>query len=425
MADHEMTDALSPSLNLAYVMTHYPRVALTFIAGEIDEVERRGSKVFPVVMNTPLATDFATKEARERQRASLYLKASPGRVIAAVLSTWLRHPMSMSRLTMTAIGSAKSDLRLMARRLAHLSYAALTARHCVSHNIRHLHAQFGLAPATIAWFASSILNFSSAKVSTWSFTIHGFQDFVDETDARLDLKGASASFVICISDFTRSQLCRVTDPNLWGRFHVVRCGIDLAAFPYREFRPMRAVPRIVILGRLSPEKGHGILLEAAGRLARQNVPVEVEIIGDGPFAETIRHQERALGLEGRIIYAGELPPDEVARRLTEADLFCMASFSEGLPISIMEAMAIGVPVVTTWIGGIPELAVDEVTAMTIPPGNSDALAAAIKRLVSDPALCEELVVKARAKVEHLHSRHHNGAQLFKLLSSEAGSRVSA
>ncbi len=425
MADRERADAERVSLNLAYVMTHYPRVALTFIAGEIDEVERRGGKVFPVVMNAPLAADLATQEARERRRASLYLKASPGRVMASALSTWMRHPINMSRLVFTAIRSAKSDLRLMARRLAHLAYAALTARHCVKHGIRHLQAQFGLAPATIAWFASSILNFRPGETSSWSFTIHGFQDFVDETDARLDLKAKSASFVICISDFTRSQLCRVTDPSLWNRFHVVRCGIDLAAFPYREFQPMRAVPRIVILGRLSPEKGHGILLEAAGRLARENVPVEIEIIGDGPFAETIRQQELALGLDGHVIYAGELPSNEVARRLAGADLFCMASFSEGLPISIMEAMAIGVPVVTTWIGGIPELAVHDVTAITIPPGNSEALAAAIKRLVSDPGLCEGLVVKARAKVEQMHSRQQNGAQLFTLLSSATASQVTA
>ena len=425
MADHQMTGARRAPLNLAYVMTHYPRVALTFIAGEIDEVEQRGGNVFPVVMNAPSTADLATDEARQRQGRSLYLKTSPGRVAAALLATFVRHPLKMAGLMLTAIRSAKSDVRLMARRLVHLAYASLTARHCNEHGIRHLHAQFGLAPATIAWFSSSIVNFRLGAECTWSFTIHGFQDFVDETDARLDLKARSASFIVCISDFTRSQLCRVTDPKLWDQFHVVRCGIDLAAFPARAFRPMRAVPRIVILGRLSPEKGHGILLEAARQLAREDITVEIEIIGDGPFAEIIREQELALGLEGRVIYAGELLPDEVARRLADADLFCMASFSEGLPISIMEAMAVGVPVVTTWIGGIPELAVNDVTALTVPPGNSEAIAAAIKHLVSDPRLCERLVTRARAKVEQMHSRHHNGAQLFSLLSSTAASKVVA
>lgn len=407
-------DTPARELRLAYVMTHYPRVALTFIAGEIDEVERRGARIFPIVMNEPAPADLTTDEARDRQRRSFYLKASPLRIAGAALATFAAHPIKMTRLATRAIRSARSDLGLIARRLAHLGYAAATARYCRQHQIPHLHAHFGLAPATIAWFACEILNFDRDAGCTWSFTIHGFQDFVDEAVARLDLKAASASFVICVSDFTRSQLCRVTDPRYWERFHVVRCGIDLDAFPLRKPRPMRPVPRIVIVGRLSPEKGHGILLDAVAELARIGVSVEVEIIGDGPFADAIRLQETALGIEDRVIHSGELHPEEVARRLAEADIFCMASFSEGLPISLMEAMAVGVPVVTTWISGIPELAVNEVTAMTVAPGNSAALAAAIKRLVEDPELCARLVPAARAAVERMHSRKDNAAQLAEM-----------
>jgi glycosyltransferase involved in cell wall biosynthesis len=331
----------------------------------------------------------------------------------------------MTRLAARAIQSARSDLGLIARRLAHLGYAAATALYCRERQIHHLHAHFGLAPATIAWFACEILNFDPNAACTWSFTIHGFQDFVDEAVARLDLKAASASFVICVSDFTKSQLCRVADPLYWERFRVVRCGIDLDAFPLRKPRPMRAVPRIVILGRLSPEKGHGVLLDAVALLAREGVAVEVEIIGDGPFADAIRRQETALGIEGRVIHSGELLAEKVARRLADADIFCMASFSEGLPISLMEAMAVGVPVVTTWISGIPELAVNEVTAMTVPPGNSAALAAAIKRLVEDPELGARLVPAARAAVERMHSREDNAAQLADMFRTLSKSKAIA
>jgi colanic acid/amylovoran biosynthesis glycosyltransferase len=397
--------------SLAYVMTHYPRVALTFIAGEVDEIERRGGRIVPIVMNVPAPADLSTEKARERWRRSLYLKSSPLRIVGAMLATAAAHPLKMARLVITAMKSARWDLGLVARRLAHLSDAALAARHCREQRIGHLHAQFGQAPATIAWFACEILNFGRGAACTWSFTIHGFQDFVDESVSRLDLKAASARFVICVSDFTRSQLCRVSDPRYWDRFLVVRCGIDLAAFPLRPPRPMRAVPRILVVGRLSPEKGHDILLEAVRKLTDEGIIVEVEIIGDGPLGDAIRHQEVALGLEGRVIYAGELLPDEVSRRLADADLFCLPSFAEGLPISIMEAMAVGVPVVTTWIGGIPELAVNEVTAMTVPPGNSETLSIAIKRLVGDPTLRDQLARGGRAAVERMHSREANAGQL--------------
>jgi glycosyltransferase involved in cell wall biosynthesis len=313
----------------------------------------------------------------------------------------------------------------MGRRVVHLSYAALAAKHCQEQGIRHLHAQFGLAPATIAWFACEILNFDRRPASTWSFTIHGFHDFLNETEARLDLKAASASFVICVSDFTKSQLCRVTDPRYWDRFHVVRCGIDLAAFPFRNHRPQRKAPRIAIVGRISPEKGHGILLDAVSKLASESVAVEVEIIGDGPSADAIRLQAAKLGIEKRVSFAGELLPGEVSRRLTDADIFCMASFAEGLPISIMEAMAIGVPVVTTWVGGIPELAINGVTALTVPPGNGGALAEAIKQLIANEPLRERLVVAARAAVERMHSREANGVDLAGKYRTLIRSKVAA
>ena len=411
--------------NLAYVMTHYPRVALTYIAGEIDEVQRRGGRIFPIVMNMPAPEDLTTEDARDRQRRSCYLKASPIRVAAATLGAAAGHPIKMAGLVFAAIRSARSDFGIMGRRLVHLCYGALAARHCRKEQIRHLHAQFGLAPATIAWFACEILGFDRRAACTWSFTIHGFHDFVNETESRLDLKAASASFVICVSDFTKSQLCRVTEPRYWDRFHVIRCGIDLATFPLREPQPKREVPRIAIVGRLSAEKGHGILLEAVSKLWKIGVPVEVEIIGDGPFGDEIRRLAVELGIEKNVILSGELLPDEVARRLADADIFCMASFAEGLPISIMEAMAVGVPVVTTWIGGVPELALNEVTALTVPPGNSDALAAAIKRLVVDPALGERLTSAARAAVERMHSRQSNGGQLAELFKTQIGSAVPA
>jgi glycosyltransferase involved in cell wall biosynthesis len=419
-------DAASDSeVKVAYVMTHYPRVALTYIAGEIDEVERNGGEIYPMVMNLPVREDLTTEDARERQRRSLYLKASPMRVAVTTISAFIAHPIKMAQLLFAAVRSARSDIGIMARRLVHFSYGALAAQHCRQQGIRHLHAQFGLAPATIAWLACQILNFDRRYASTWSFTIHGFHDFVNETESRLDLKAASAAFVICVSDFTKSQLCRVTDPRYWNRFHVLRCGIDLAAFPLRIPGPQRQVPRIAIVGRISPEKGHQILLEAVSKLAEADLAVEVEIIGDGPSADATRCQAAELGIEDRVIFAGELLPDEVSRRLAQTDIFCMASFAEGLPISIMEAMAVGVPVVTTWIGGIPELAVNAVPALTVPPGNSDALAAAIKQLIMDKPLGERLVVAARAAVERMHAREASGAELAGMYRTLIRSKVAA
>ncbi len=404
-------------MHVAYLMTHYPRVALTFISGEIDAMERMGQPISPVALNLPETADLASEEAHQRQAATFYLKGSRSRLAVTVAIMAALHPLAMIATLLIAIRSARLDLNLILRRIAHFCYASLTAKYCRANNIRHLHAHFGQTPATIAWLACEILNRTSDKETSWSFTIHGFQDFVDDAVARLDLKAASAAFIICISDYTKSQLCRVTDPQFWNRYRVIRCGIDLTAFPMRTEMPDRAVPRIVSVARLSPEKGHLILLNALKSLADEGTHAELQIIGAGPFEPAIRREGERLGLEDRIIYSGELLPADVARELGDADVFCLPSFSEGLPVSVMEAMAIGVPVVSTWISGIPELAINETNALIVPASNTEALAGALKRVITNGQLRETLARNARTAVERMHDITTNSEMLFREFQS--------
>jgi glycosyltransferase involved in cell wall biosynthesis len=408
---------------VAYVLTHYPRVALTFISGEIDEVERAGMAVLPIVMNRPTAGELVTAEARDRERQSIYLKALPTGIVAAAAVACLRHPIGMAALALRVSRSAGLDVGLIIRRIIHLAYAAFVARHCEKHQVRHLHAHFGQTPATIAWLASEIMNLSSNGRGSFSFTIHGFHDFVDESVARLDLKARAADFVVCISDFTKSQLCRITPPSLWDRFHVIRCGIDLDRFSLRTAGPRHVRPRIAMVGRLSPEKGHLVVLRAIALLTLEGVNVDLEIIGGGPFKGTIAEEARRLNLEENIRFSGELEPHDLAARLAEADVFCMASFAEGLPVSIMEAMALGVPVVSTWISGIPELARNEVTALLVPPGNAEELASALKRLIQDGGLRERLARAGRDAVVRDYVRRENALKLVELLRPSVDAKL--
>lgn len=402
---------------VAYVMTYYPAVSLTFLAGEIDEIEKEGGSVFPIAINTSSPSDLTTNIARRRRDRTLYLKQSVWAVIAATLGCLCRHPVALPRLAFHAICSARTDAGLMLRRLAHLSYAALVAKRCTEQGVSHIHAQFGQAPATIAWFATEIMRFRTPTPVSWSFTIHGFQDFVDEAVARLDLKAPAARFVVCVSQFTKSQLCRITDPDLWDRFHVIHCGIDLDLFKFRSPPQPSVTPLAVIVGRLSPEKGHLVLFQAVKALKERNVPMALDVVGGGPFEQRLRNEVDRLDLQASVNFVGELTPDQVKDRLNGADIFCMASFSEGLPISIMEAMAMGVPVVSTWIAGIPELAVNEITALTVAPGDANALADAIERVIHDPALCARMISAARAAIEQRHSLPTNArsiAELFQI-----------
>lgn len=412
---------LAPELAVGYVMTHYPRTAQTFISGEIDGVEQAGVTVQTFAMNRPAASELAAPGAVERQARTIYLKAQPSRAIIDTAILALRHPIGMAKVAGTAIGSAGGNPRRMARRLAHLVQAARVARAAQAQGLRHLHAQFGLAPATIAWFASGLMSMGGAPVG-FSFTIHGYHDFADPAETRLDLKTRAAAAVICVSDFTRGQLFLQADPTLWPKAHVIRCGIDLDQWrftpPSRSDKP----PTIIAIGRLSPEKGFSILLSALAELRGRNVATRLRLIGDGPERAKIEADIRRLGLADLVTLTGELPPPAVREELRGADIYCLPSFSEGLPVSIMEAMAAGVPIVTTWIAGIPELAADGVTALTVAPARPDALADALQRLIEQPGLAGDLAKAARQRVEMQHDQSRNCAEiadLFRHLADEA------
>lgn len=416
-----MNERLSSSTGSApavgYVVTHYPKLAQTFIASEILAVENAGRPIRIFAMNPPDAAERNYPDAACSIARTTYLKPAIWAGIRALLIQSLRHPVGMSRVWQKALTSGGGSPSRTARRLSHLVQAALVSQHALRDGITRLHAHFGLAPATISWLAADIMRASGSSEATFSFTVHGFHDFINQAESRLDLKAEDATLVICISDFTRSQLCLVSPPKLWPKFRVVRCGVDCAALPYRDPPPLRSEPRLVAIGRLSSEKGYGILLEALVKVRGAGINARLQIIGDGPERAWLETRIAALKLGGIASLAGELEPCEVKRELADSDVFVMASFSEGLPISIMEAMAIGVPVVTTWIAGIPELASNGETALTVAPADPDGLAQAIMSLLGEESRRLTLARAARARVEVQHDLARTGqalAHLFEL-----------
>jgi glycosyltransferase involved in cell wall biosynthesis len=402
---------------LGYVVTHYPKLSQTFVANEIAELRRHGIDVVPFSLNAPDESDLRTDAARHEQQRTFYIKAAgPVPMLRAALRCVAKDLGGTARFTVGALRSAGWDLKGLAWRAFHVAEAMLVREHCRRNSIDHLHAQFGQATATVAWLAHELDVAIGDGSLTWSFTIHGFQDFVNEGQTRLDLKAASAQFVVCVSDFTRSQLMRVTDPDDWDRFHVVRCGIDFDRFAYVPRPRVSSPPVICTVGRLSAEKGHNVLLDALARLRASGSEAVVELIGDGEHRVAIEEHARRLGVVDAVRFLGELPPEAVARHLATADVFCLPSFAEGLPVSIMEAMAVGTPVVTTYVSGIPELAVDRETAMVVPAGNAKQLAYALATVLADERLREMLTTNALRRVRTQHDLHDNVAALASLFA---------
>jgi colanic acid/amylovoran biosynthesis glycosyltransferase len=388
---------------VAYLMTHHPRVSLTFIFDELLGLEAAGFEVLPISINPPDAGDSHRPGFEREIGRTRYIKSMPKRqVLAAVGRAVRRSPVAVVAVWMLALRSGGTDLKRLVWRTFHTVEALVVWDRCHREDTRHLHAHFAQLPSTLAWLAAEFGNRSHDGEWTFSITVHGPHELFDEQEAYFRIKTSAASFVVAIADFTAAQIKRVTDPKDWHKVHVVRCGLDLERFRF-DPAPTLSNPAVVsMVARLSPEKGHLVLVDAMALLVERGVAVVAEIVGGGSFRPEIEARIAELHLESKITLVGEVHSDQVAERLRHADLFCLPSFFEGIPISIMEAMATGLPVVATAVGGIPELVIDRRTGFLVPAGRPDALADAIEAFVADPTLRTSMAAAARELVVAEH-----------------------
>jgi glycosyltransferase involved in cell wall biosynthesis len=249
----------------------------------------------------------------------------------------------------------------------------------------------------------------------WTFTMHGPTEF--EAVDRFDLpnKVRSARGVACISDFCRSQLMRMVEPDHWDKLAMIRMSVDTQRFvppPAPRSHPDDESLRILYVGRLVPEKGGPVLVDAVAQLPARGVPVRVRMVGGGELMEPLCRQIEQGGLTGRIELIGPVGQDDLANHYHWADVFVLPSFQEGLPVVLMEAMATELPVVTTQIAAISELVVDGQMGRVLPPGRSDALAEALAELAADPQLRRDMGRRGRAAVQREFTSDRSAAGLI-------------
>ncbi|MFT3978304.1 MAG: glycosyltransferase, partial [Sphingomonas bacterium] len=246
----------------------------------------------------------------------------------------------------------------------------------------------------------------------YSFTVHGPDEFDDPRG--LDLAGKVAESVACvaISSYGRSQLMRWSAFEDWGKIIVARCGIDESFAEPALARPAPAAPRLVCVARLSAQKGLPLLVEAAGRLKARGVDFHLTLVGDGEMRAGIETQIGAEGLGETIAITGWTAGDRVREELLAARAMILPSFAEGLPVVIMEALALGRPVIASRIAGTPEL-VDEGCGWLVPAGDVDALVTAMEAaLAATPETLDAMGAEGRRRVLAMHDAGRNGAGLL-------------
>lgn len=383
-------------MRVAYLINRYPQTSQSFIVREVAELRQRGVEVQTVSIWPVPDADLLSEEARQAAAGTAVLVPTPGQAVRVGLRVLARHPLAGLSLVAGAISRPAAVGRL--RQLAYALQALCLWSLLADEGIGHVHVHFANNGADAARLAVVLGRASGRGPQSWSFTMHGPTELSDLRHFDVAAKVADAAFVVCISDFARSQLQAVSDPDMWSRLIVVHCGVRVDDWASIERSPFDGALRVLYLGRLVPEKGQRVLLEAVATCRAAGLDVRLVCAGGGAEQARLERAVVDLGLQGAVELPGPVGYDEVPALYRAADAFCLPSFAEGLPIVLMEAMAAGLPVVTTQIAGVPELVRDGANGLLVPPGRADLLAEALARLAGDPALRRTLGERGREAI---------------------------
>lgn len=399
-------------MRIAYLINCYPATSHSFIRREIEAVESAGVMVFRFSVRP--ADPASLPDSRDRTEVAktvVLLAIGVAGLAADALSAVVRYPRRSIAAIRIAFSKVDWTLIAIVRRVAYFAEAAVLAKLMRANEIDHLHAHFGTNPAMVARIASRL------SAIPYSFTVHGPDEF--DAPGALDLRGkiADSSFCVAISSYGRSQLMRWSAYSDWDKIEVVRCGVDANFLGSRALPHFPDEPNFCAVARLSAQKGVPLLIEAASRLKRAGKRFRLAIVGDGEMRPQIEAMIQRLELCGDVELVGWASSDVVVERLLEARAMILPSFAEGLPVVIMEALALKRPVVVTAIAGTPEL-VDRQCGWLIPAGSTDALVDAMEAVIE--ASVDQLAEMGRVGHERVKAQHDaslNGRQLVRLFRS--------
>ncbi|HEX8170372.1 MAG TPA: glycosyltransferase family 4 protein [Thermoanaerobaculia bacterium] len=412
---------------IAVLLSRFPTVTETFILREVDELERQGQPVrlVPMIKESPPVIHNAAKPWTER---ALYTRFVSGPIVEANLRMLARHPVRyLFTLAACAIGTMRRA-NTFVRTLALFPKSVYLAGQLQKEGVRHLHVHFASHPTTMALVISRF-----APEITFSFTVHAHDIQVDRS--LLAWKLRTARFVRSISAYNKRFLEELYPKASAGKIHVIHVGIEPDTYDDAAQRLRRvtrdSAPRILCVAAHKPYKGIPYLIEACRLLRDEGVDFQCNLIGDGPMRSELEQMIRERNLGDRVHLLGPRPEEEVARMMSETNLFVLASIveergkMEGIPVALMEAMAAGRAVVSTATSGIPELVEDGVNGVLVPQRDPRALADAMRSLLSDPERAHQLGERGREKVRREFTLRTCVAELLTLIDRENGSGVSS
>jgi len=396
---------------IAYLVSQYPAYSHTFILREVRQLRQLGVDIAVASINLPdRPFDKLTDVERGEAEQTFYVKAQGAvKALTALGKVLATNPAGLWRGLQHAVKLGGWDVKRLLYHGFYLVEAVLVGQWMRAQNLSHLHVHFATPAASVGMLVKTVFG------ASFSFTVHGPDEFYDAAGYNLPEKILAADFIFCISHYARSQVMKLSPVQAWPKLDVCRLGVDPQRFVPAARTQANESCNLLCVGRLTPAKGQAILLEAVAQLQQQAIPVTLTLVGMGPDAQSLKDYAGQLGISAQVQFTGAVDQDHILDFYQAADIFVLPSFAEGLPVVLMEAMAMEIPCITTAITGIPELIQNGVDGLLVPASDSAGLAEAISKLAGDQALRRQLGQAGRRKVLSDYDLKKNTLHLFETL----------
>lgn len=392
-------------LRIAYFVNQYPKVSHTFIRREIQALERQGFAIQRIALRGWDTDPVDAEDVCERELTRYVLRGGVVPLMLAMIGVAVTRPIRAIKALLLALRMGVHADRPWPIHLIYFAEACRIVPWLSQFGACHIHAHFGSNSTEVVMLAKVLGG------PSYSFTVHGTEEFDKPEFLKLGEKVRRAAFVVAVCSFGRSQLYRWADYADWPKLHVVHCGLE-PAFHDVPAASLPASPRVLCIGRLSKEKGQLLLLDAMSHLAYQGINFELVLAGDGEMRDELESLIVKHNLQGKVRITGWISSTQVREEILAARALVQPSFAEGLPVVLMEAMALRRPVLTTFVGGIPELVRPDEDGWLFPAGDVEALLSTLKEFFATPI--EVLKRMGNAGHQRILERHSVDIEAEKL-----------
>jgi glycosyltransferase involved in cell wall biosynthesis len=398
-------------MKIAYLVNRYPAISHSFIRREILALERLGHDIQRISIRGWNEKQYGAEDQVEQVRTRYVLQGGAIPLLVAFLQVAVTHPIRLARTIALAFRVGWRAEKPLPFHLVYLLEACLLMHWLKVEKVQHLHTHFGTNSAEVAMLTHELGG------PVWSFTAHGPEEFDKAPLLSLGEKVKRAKFVVAVSSFGRSQLLRNVSHDQWNKVKVVHCGLDRSFYADTGIVPA-GNRRFVCVGRICEQKGQLLLIEATRQLRNRGTAFELVFAGDGEMRAKLEQLIDRNELRHAVRITGWLSGDQVKQEILEARALVLPSFAEGLPVVIMEAMALRRPVISTFVAGIPELVEPDEDGWLVPAGDAQALAGAMEGcLNASPEAIAEMGQRARIRVLERHDVDREAMKLSELFKA--------